>query len=276
MKNKFKFLFVLILSVSSGSGGLQANIGILNGLTHEHIVHHGQIVEGVIVLKNSSDQPEEARLYLQDFSFNYEGKKEYTEPGTISRSNTSWIQFSPSLVTVPPQETMDVKYTIQVPETEEMTGTYWSILMVEGVPQLTAQASAENRKDIQFGIKQLLRYGIQLVTHIEDSGTRNIKFLNTELVQTENGQQLNIDVENTGERWLRPNLVVELYDEMGSQAGKVDGGKWRIYPGTSVRFTADLTAIASGKYIALVIVDNHDDHVFGAQFNLDLTAFVKK
>ncbi|MCJ7679334.1 MAG: hypothetical protein MUP70_01280, partial [Candidatus Aminicenantes bacterium] len=209
-------------------------------------------------------------------SFNYEGEKEYTQPGTLSRSNSFWVQFSPSLVTVPPQETMEVKYTIQIPLDDELSGTFWSILMVEGVARLTGQAAAENQKDIQFGIRQLMRYGVQIVTHIEDSGERNIKFLNTELVQNEEGQLLYVDVENTGQRWLRPNLYVELYDETGNRAGKYDGGRWRIYPGTSVRFTVNLNGVEPGTYIALVIVDNHDDYVFGAQYNLELKAGDKK
>ncbi|MCJ7682249.1 MAG: hypothetical protein MUP70_16100, partial [Candidatus Aminicenantes bacterium] len=157
MKLKYGPVLTVMMIVTGFSHFIQANIGVLNGLTHEHIVRKGQHVEGVIILKNSSDEPEEARLYLQDFSFNYEGKKEYTNPGTLSRSNSFWVQFSPSRVTVPPQETMEVKYTIQIPLDDELSGTFWSILMVEGVARLTGQAAAENQKDIQFGIRQLMR-----------------------------------------------------------------------------------------------------------------------
>ena len=43
----------------------------------------------------------------------------------------------------------------------------------------------------------------------------------------------------------------------------------RLYPGTSVRYSVDLTEVASGSYQALVVVDNGDEHVFGAQYGLE-------
>jgi hypothetical protein len=52
--------------------------------------------------------------------------------------------------------------------------------------------------------------------------------------------------------------------------GKFDGGKQRMYPGTSVRFTADLVGVQSSLYKALIIVDCGGEDVFGANVNLVL------
>ena len=79
-----------------------------------------------------------------------------------------------------------------------------------------------------------------------------------------------MDVENIGERWLTPVLFVELYAENGEYAGKFEGGKWRIYPGTSVRYRVDLTSLPEGTYKALIFVDNLDEYVFGAEYTLDI------
>jgi hypothetical protein len=69
---------------------------------------------------------------------------------------------------------------------------------------------------------------------------------------------------------LRPFLTLELYDEQGLAAGTFEGGRWRIYPGTSVRYAVDLSKVDKGKYSALILVDNKDENVFGAQYSLEI------
>jgi len=43
----------------------------------------------------------------------------------------------------------------------------------------------------------------------------------------------------------------------------------RIYPGTSVRHKIDLSSLPGGKYMALVVADNGDEYIFGAQYTLE-------
>ena len=142
--------------------------------------------------------------------------------------------------------------------------------MVEPIPEDATEFSATQDEQVRFGIQQVLRYGIQVITHIEDSGTREIKFLSTEFLKEESKKILQVDVENIGQRWLRPVLYVEMYADNGDFAGKFEGGKWRIYPGTSVRYRVDLTQLLEGTYKAMIIVDNLDENVFGAEYTLDI------
>ena len=83
-------------------------------------------------------------------------------------------------------------------------------------------------------------------------------------------RQLLVDVENTGERWLRGTLWVELYAKEGALVGRFDAGRLRMYPGTSVRYTVDLAGVLAGSYKALIVIDCGDDDVFGANVNLVL------
>ncbi len=267
----------LVLAVLSflAFNNIQASVSVLNGLTHEREASQGKTYDGIIQLKNTGQEPETVRLYQRDFRFTYKGDKFYEKPGQLQRSNTSWITFGPQRISISPQETIEVKFTVKVPNDDEMTGTYWSIIMVEGEPRLSAMATSPLKKDINFGINQVMRYAVQIVTHIEKSGIRNIKFLNTELIHNNDKRVLQIDVENTGERWLRPTMYLDLYDEQGNHLGKHVGGSWRIYPCTSVRYRVDLTNIPEGKYLALVVIDNNDDYVFGAQYTLDFTSTTK-
>lgn len=123
---------------------------------------------------------------------------------------------------------------------------------------------------MRAGIRQVVRYAIQLVTHMGETGSREIRFADRALVLGEDGtRRLHVDVENTGERSLRPYLWVELHDSTGGRLGRFESDRKRLYPGTSVRYMIDLSGAPSGSYQALVVVDNGDEHVFGAEYGLE-------
>jgi len=109
-----------------------------------------------------------------------------------------------------------------------------------------------------------------MLTHIGDTGTRKIKFLDKKLFSQDGKTILQMDIENIGERWLTPTLWVELYDNQGTELGRFESGKRRIYPSCSVRYKVDLTDVPEGKYKALVVADNGDEYVFGAKYDLGI------
>ena len=89
-------------------------------------------------------------------------------------------------------------------------------------------------------------------------------------MKEESKRTLEVDLENIGERWLRPYLWAELYDGEGRFVGKFEACKHRIYPGTSARYRVDLSEVPKGDYKALVIADCGGDFIFGANYNLKL------
>jgi len=76
--------------------------------------------------------------------------------------------------------------------------------------------------------------------------------------------------ENTGDRWLRTDVWLELHDATGRALGRFAAAKRRIFPGTSVRNRIELTAAPPGKYLALLVADGGRNDLFGTQIELDL------
>lgn len=264
-------ILVFALTVFFAPLPVRAQVGILNGLTQEKVCKPGEVFESYMRLKNNGPKEETVRIYQTDYSFTADGKSFYDEPGKLPRSNASWITVNARQVTIPGQGTLDVKYVCKVPDSKSLAGTYWSIVMFEIVPPGQRIASNPAKKDIQFGVSQVTRYGVQIVTHLGDSGARSLKFLATDLIQGKEGKILQVDLENDGERWLRPESYVEIYTDKGESAGKIGGGRLRIFPGTSVRFKFDVSALKAGAYNALIVFDNKDASVFGAQYKLNIT-----
>lgn len=262
----FQALFFCLLIAAVAEAG----VSVLGGLTHQRNVEVGESYSGVISIQNTAEEPQEVRVYQTDYLFFCDGTSIYGEPGETPRSNAEWISFSPHSLVIPPKTTSAVNYTVKVPNDESLVGTYWSMFMVEGVAEASPQASKPEEGKVKLGIVHVFRFGIQMVAHIGDTGGRELKFLNTKLLKEKEGRILQVDIENVGERWLRPVLWAELYDGEGNYIGKFEAGKLRIYPDTSVRYRVDLSQVPKGKYKALVVADCGGDDLFGATYNLEL------
>lgn len=264
-------IIVVGLFISLGAGAAGAgSVSVIGGLTREATLQPGGRTEGRIVLRNNSDEPQEVKVYQTDYLFWADGRNEYGEPGGVPRSNARWIVHTPQQLMVPPQSTESVHYTIQAPAQEDLRGTYWSILMVEPIAAEMLEPSQPEEGRVTIGIRTVMRYAIQMVTHIGDTGTRELKFADKQLIAEGEQRTLRLDLENTGERWLIPQVWAELYDEQGASLGRFEGGRVRIYPGCSVRYQIDLSEVPPGKYRALIVADNGDEYVFGAQYDLEL------
>jgi hypothetical protein len=251
---------------------LYAQVSVIGELSQDKDAKQGDSYTGVIVVRNDTNEPQEAKVYQTDYSFQCDGTNNYGDPGTLPRSNAKWIAFSPSYLTLPPLATMAVNYTVTVPKDtvgKKLAGTYWSMLMVEGIQKGSAESSLPQKdKKAQMGIMQTIRYGIQIATTIANTGTKKIEFLGVAIDTTGGKRALRIDIKNTGEIGMRPDVTLQLFDMQGAPLGKFPGVKYRIYPGTSVRQLIDVSSVPQGTYKALVVVDAGGDDVYGAQYTL--------
>jgi hypothetical protein len=77
-------------------------------------------------------------------------------------------------------------------------------------------------------------------------------------------------VENTGERLLRPELALELFDEAGNSVGVLKAESRKTFPGTSVLITLRLEGIKPGNYTGVLVADCDNDHVFGTNVSFEI------
>lgn len=258
----------LVLAVCGASPG--SAIDVVSDLTQEAVLQPGGRKEGKIILRNTADASVEVKVFQTDYMFRCDGSNSYDKPGSCLRSNASWITFSPQQFSIPPRETLVVYYTVQVPKDAKLSGTYWSMLMVEPKPALDPEAPPSEDGKVKVGIQTILRYGIQMVVHIGTTGRREVKVLDKRLAAVDGKRALQLDIENTGDKWVRPTVWAEIYDEAGSHSGRFKCNRTRIFPGCSTRNSIDLSGLKAGKYQALVVIDNGDESVWGAQYALEI------
>jgi len=260
-KNFFLSILLLFLSTSV----LEANIVVLNGLTHENVSQVGESYRGTIQLQNTALNEKSVRVYQRDYWFSHTGESKHDPAGTLERSNAGWITFNPELLTLQPNEIATIDFEVKTPDNNSLSGTYWSVIMVEGIiPPDTANYNSG------VTIKTAIRYAVQIITNIGNTGTSDMQFLGLELAKNENVNVLNVMIENTGERILRPEMSVELFDEAGNSAGTIKTDRRKTFPGTSVKITLVLEGIKPGSYTGVLVADCDEDHIFGTNVSLEI------
>ncbi len=248
-------------------------ISVLGSLADDRDVSPGEEYTGEITVRNDSDEAAQARVYQTDYRFYHDGTNYFDDPGSSSRSNASWIQFNPSLLTLEPGESASITYVVTVPQDTSgaLGGSFWSMLMVEGIPKDSPESTLDNNEQPVFGIRQVTRYGVQIASHIRSEEQYEISIAAVELKMEPSGTPvLQLSFENVGNLLLVPETWIELYSHDGELARRIAGSQSRVYPGTSVGHRFDLSETPSGSYDALIVVDGGKDNIFGAQYKIDL------
>lgn len=243
-----------------------AQVAVTSQSVMEHAARPGEVYEGRVVLLNTSNEVEEARLYLTDYAFHADGRNAYPAPGTTRRSNASWISFSPSTVTLSPGASATVNFRVAVPAASA-GGSHWSMLMAETVMRGSAVSSLGPRQ-VRVGMDTKIRYGTQIATHVGGQGVSNIAFDSVRALQGKSGAQLAFDFVNTGDRAHRLTISLQLYTDAGDLVRTMEQRRGLLYPGTSGRQQFDLGKLPPGTYRALVVADGGGSEIFGGQYTV--------
>jgi len=258
-------VFAVIPSYSS------AQISVRSQLSHDEVVAPGTSYQGSILIRNDSDEIQQAKLYQTDYSFQSDGTNLFGNAGESPRSNATWIELGTTSMLVPPREAVTISYRVHVPSSTPLEGSFWSVIMVEGVPKSSAESTDNDSPDNALGITQVTRYGVQVATHIEGTGAAALEITNTALTKSEDGiASLQLSVKNNGDKMVRPEVWIELYDMSGNTVGRRDGINNRLYPSTSVNQNIKLGKLEIGTYRALVIMDAGNDEIFAGEFTLNI------
>lgn len=262
---KIRILISLLIFVSFPIF-LFGSVEVVGSLKSVYSVNPGETVKGQIRIQNSDETNQEVRIYQTDLLYNLQDQTFYDEPGTKGgnkRSNAGWIQYSPKTVILKPKESRNIDYEITIPKNDSIFGTYWSVIMVEGVEPIDPVQKAG------LNIRTVTRYAVQLVNECTNKGKGSLEFLPPTLIKEESKLFLAVDISNNGDHYIAPDLTMELYDENGVLVKTITALKKGLFPSTSLRFKLDLEGVPSKKtYKAMIVAAGQEDDVFGLEYTL--------
>jgi hypothetical protein len=261
IRTLFLTAVLLIFSITNSL----ASIVVLNGLTHENMAQTGETYRGVIQIQNAGKSERSVRVYQRDYWFSYTGESKHDDAGTMVRSNADWINYNPEIMTLDSSEVATINFEVKIPESDSLKGTYWSVIMVEGItPPDTSQIESGVR------INTAIRYAVQIITNIGNTGVSDMQFLGLELTRQNDQNMLYVAVENTGERILKPEMNLELFDESGNSVGVITSDQRKTLPGTSIMSSLVLKGIKPGNYKGVLVADCGEDRLYGTNLSLEV------
>ena len=241
-----------------------AGIQVMSKMTERYTAKKGETYTSQIQLYNTGNKEQEVKIYQQDYLYNYKGETKITEPVSHKRSNSNWIHYSPQNMILKGQEIQNIKIEITVPQNDTLTGTYWSLVMVEEVKKPDPNATG------QLVLNESFRYAIQIVTNIENSGSGQLEFQNPGIIKEGDKNIFDFVLFNTGERFLSPNVSMELFDEAtGQSVAVLKAPKNGMYPTTSTLWKFPLEGLPVKKPLkAVIVADCSGEDVFGLEYTI--------
>jgi hypothetical protein len=254
-----------------------AAVGVLGSLVREFTLAPGEEAQGRVLVRNSSDRPQVVRAYLTDLDPRAGGRG-FPEAGTEVRSNSGWLFLLPAEQVLAPRATGSISFILRVPEALEAAGTYWSMLMIEGVSPDELAPPATEDGQIRVTLRERFRTGVRLTTHVTGgaavAASPSLRFAERELLTSAQGPALRLVLENDGPVAVRVRLWVEVFDSEGYSLGRYspDPPTMALLPGGSGERRVSLADLPPGTYDGLVIADNQDENVFGARYQIEIAS----
>lgn len=264
---------LLMLTALAVPDAVRAQVAVSGDLVREHQAVPGRQYTGSIQVRNPSSQPQEVEVSLSDYHFDADGTNRFERPGSLPRSLATWIRFTPSRFTLAPGAGTEVAYTVQVPSStdlqsgEELTGTYWSAIVVQGSPPRSGPTAPTEG---EVGLIPRVRHAVQVAAHIDPDQDREIDLSNLQVTRSNGNAVLAIDARNVGKLGYRPIFAVQVFDATGQRVGGFRQERGLLLPDTGLRQRFDLGALPSGAYELFLTIDTGAVDLVGTQLRIDL------
>ncbi|SDW37656.1 hypothetical protein SAMN05444411_101598 [Lutibacter oricola] len=233
-----------------------SNVIILNGLTHTHKTKSGDVVTGIIKLKNTKESEQRVIIYFNDLFQNCGEETVLTNKTTHNKSIEKWVSTEINEYVLQGKEEYELIYTLKIPSDSSLLGSYWGVLMIE-----VEEPIKEDSLDYSVKLQSKIRYGIQLIADVNDKTSSELEFFDIKIDKDENNVPVSIAVEaqNLGAFYVEPTIVLEVFNEEGEQKGKQEVKFKKIYPKSCKVFTLDISTLPKGNYTGVIVADYGED-----------------
>lgn len=216
-------------------------------------IKRGSTQTQTYTLFNNTAERLHFRTSVIDYWYDENNNRMTGRPGTLPRSASLWVHFSPSEVIIEPQGSATVKATFTVPS--DAAGGYYTMPVFEAMPDKSdsqaASATVGNMATASVGVR--FRGLVMLTT--EEGSEYRVEMLGAKVLAPTASRpfEINIDVHNQGIVHARLRGVFAILDAKGVLTGRGKIETERFLPGQrsmmKVPWAGDLTP---GRYTAVV------------------------
>jgi hypothetical protein len=217
-------------------------------------VQRGSSYTQLFTLTNSTSSRMRFRCSVADMGYDDNNNRLTGRAGTLPRSASLWIEFSPSEILVEPHRSGIVRVLVTVPATA--AGGYYSVPVFEAIPvnEVAASAStpaqvitAKAAVGVQFN-------GLMMFTTLE-AAEYNIEIMGGKITPPTASAELalQLDIRNRGNAHARVHGAFAILDGSRALAGRGTLNDLRYLPGQrKLLETSWAGELPPGKYTAVI------------------------
>jgi hypothetical protein len=253
MKQKLLFFFAsacIALLCSAGNSIRAQSLGLTPAIM-DATVKRGHTYTNTFTLSNGTNTRLRVRCLVSDYWYDEHNQRITGRAGTLPRSASLWVQFTPSEFIIEPRSSGTVQAIITVPL--RASGGYYVAPVFE-TEDADASARAPQAEGMARATMKLRFEGLLLLT-TEDATEYNVEIMAGKIASptASSPLEMNLDVRNRSTAHARVRGVYALLYASGKLAGRGKIEEKRYMPGQhdSIK-TLWAGELAPGLYTALV------------------------
>ncbi len=210
---------VIALPLLAGETQAQAASVAISPASIDAKVKSGSSYTQTFTLSNNTAVPLRFRCSVNDIWYDQNNNRLNGRPGTLPRSASLWMQFTPSEVIVAPHSSALVKAVITIPQ--HATGSYFTVPVFEALPiekPSIGNAVQINTSTASIGIKFR---GLMLLT-TEEGAEYNVEIMGGQISPPTESRELeiNLDLRNRGTAHAKVRGAFAILNASGKLAGR--------------------------------------------------------
>lgn len=253
---------LLIVSLAIGVWTLRADASILvSQLVFDLAVQAEGQQTYAFDVTNTGAVPENVSVTYFDWELDSQGNHSFLAPGSVERSLSEWITFSPTAFRLEPGSSQEVRLTVASPAGG--AGSYWGLLMVESEDRPTEPGPGA------VGIRIRTRFGVKVFQTVPSSERPNGRVARIHVLPATDSAPLTAALEfwNTGNVKIKPTGWFEFRNSRGQPMWRSDFQGTDVLPGgrTQLSKAYDGPSLEPGRYLVLGIVDYGGERLVAGQ-----------
>lgn len=221
----FITIIFITLIISPGLSGAQARTITISPPTTSYKANPGQILEGVVKIRNDSTEELTFISSLDDFIVeDSKGTPKSIPPNTLTNRYllSSWITLKPKTFTLKPKEVQEVVYSISIPF-DAVAGGHYAMLLFSPINRLALKDSGT---EVQSNIGSLLL--ITVLGDIHEKAQLTRFFANT--FQEYGPILVSMTIRNNGDVHIQPKGEITISDMLGQTLERQPIDTHNIFP----------------------------------------------
>jgi P pilus assembly chaperone PapD len=212
---------------------------------------------GLITVRNEGTKPVQAVLRLEDWDRAEDGNNRWYALGTMPGSCGEMLHLFPLALALDPGASQSVR--VQLDSAAAPQRECWAAAVVE-----TAQPHIVSGRSVTY----LVRTAVKIYVQPQGLAANGI-VTDMRVHPLQSTNHLELVFENAGQRHVLAHGNVEFRRPDNSLAATVNLPDMYVLPGAKSRVAVPIPPLASGRYVALGIVDYGGDEIAAAQMEYE-------